>query len=284
MFQLRSFLGKIDKTFVENEDAVSRRRAELDCCHDRQRFLERERSRLQKALDEAKNNVAASSRLQAEMLRVVRELESEADLESQIRTQLRQAEYDLSIADVQQGRMNLVNAELKQLETQLSIVQEKDATKRIKREREMTKNFARTMDSRNLGKEKQHEMTETELERRQKSARAAYIRAAKAREGLNAKLAIQKEAEAEKMRHDFHKRTQAILELKEDIEKNKHSLSAIQARRKADAETVEAEQQVLREEFKKQGLHPDQQLLVRKRLKALEDAKALVFFNIIICS
>ncbi|CAH1773330.1 unnamed protein product [Owenia fusiformis] len=275
MMHLRKYLDQLTEKVLKKDYAVQKTRDELKKCRERIQELEEERDTVFQDMQnsESEENTSAVYRLRSQFDRVIKELDSEQDLEEKIKATLETEEYELSQAQVEQGKFLLEDDTLQKQEVHWERERTDMAMQRNKKETA----FAVQAEKKKKSREREHQAALRERERRHRhainEARKSKERANKFLKETMSRIRQRDNEEEERQKQDMDQRMKTLLSLKQNISSNRENLKAIQARDKALERQGERELQAEAERVRAEGGNPQEVLIKHKRNIELEKEK-----------
>ncbi|ESO90476.1 hypothetical protein LOTGIDRAFT_233764, partial [Lottia gigantea] len=141
MIHLRSHINELDEKVKSCTYETEKTREELKQCRNQINLIERKRDEtfIQIETAETDDNIAAVYRLKSAHDKLVKELESEEELEEKIAARLEETEYELWKAEVEKGKFLLAENELKYKEQLLVREKTNHALNRLTKEEKLAK-------------------------------------------------------------------------------------------------------------------------------------------------
>ncbi|CAB4013133.1 Hypothetical predicted protein [Paramuricea clavata] len=275
MLALRRHLDLLSEQVLQNDYLVNQSSEELKKCQENIQSLETEIQKIAQEIElqESNENTSSIYRLKSQYTKLCSELETEREVAVGIRERLVSAEYSLSLATMEQGRFLLAGEELEK-EEQLEMKNKAEASAGRIRKENVT---ATAAEKRRRIREKDHITTLRERERKHRHAinmaKRSREQASKFLKETMSRVRLKEAEEEEFHRVDMENRIKNLLSLKSNIESNKESLRAVEARRVYLKNEQEQRDHQEREEILTEGLNPDEVLTRRKRIRQFEKDK-----------
>ncbi|PAA60217.1 hypothetical protein BOX15_Mlig021187g1 [Macrostomum lignano] len=270
MIHTRAFLKRLDDKVKERQYEVDKYREENNRCRKRVEELDREAVDVsgQIVQQETAANSAAAFRLRAQLERIGQEKSGEELLASHIYRSLLEAEYELTLARIEQGKQLLTDHELRQKEQLYDEFKAEVAALRQLKERKFadaTEGFFQRKEEELRQWRERMDLQESDNRRRVKAAHDLHN--ARLLETMRS-IRQARDAEEERYREDFEKKVRSVLRLKEGIAGNRENLTALGNRARAEQRRADAEARELRTETIAAG--GDAGLALRRERRAAE--------------
>ena len=272
---IRKHLDELRELVQEREQAVQQSQEDLDKCKEHLEQLEIDLEEVEEEIKSAEEekNVAAHSRLVSKRETLRTEINIEKEIKLQTSQNLEDAEFHLAQAYIEHGKFLPLGEQLEEEENMVELQKGEKTAARIKKE--VAAVVALERKRRIKDKEQMQQVRERDRKERQSLIAAKKNRdiALKYLKETMVRVRQRESEEEDRSRVDMHQRMQALLNLKRNIEGNKESIKALQARDiHMNRQEVSAEKKE-REQILAQGDNDDEVMTRRKRIRQFERDK-----------
>ncbi|XP_037391877.1 cilia- and flagella-associated protein 74 isoform X2 [Pygocentrus nattereri] len=257
MFKLRKNLDQLDSFYKQKELNVLKAREELKACRLHLTELEKERENVESDIEKEKQaeNSAAVFRLRARHKCLCAQLQGEEELEAHLSMVLQEHELELCEVEVELGRFLSLRQEVEQEEKNFQAQKQERHNQRIQREKNIAKAARlRALRAKNEQEKALQEQAELDQRRRDQSLAGRRKAVAFLKQTLNRMR--QKEAEREEKKKELMKRRmEAAASLKANIAATQESLRVRQAKEKARSQKQREDENRQRESLQTAGVN-----------------------------